>query len=239
MPTPKSTTKRRRVKTKLKTRIAIILDRSGSMGSIRKEAVDVFNEQIKTIRAKSKGMDTRVTLTTFSTVADDPKIFNESASSLKPLRYHDYVCEGMTAMYDAVGTTIDRLMALPEYTDPECSFLVIVISDGEENNSKLFTVNQIAEKIQLVQATKRWTVSYMGANQDLAKISQQLNISIGNTAQWTTSQAGMRGMSASNTSALDTYMNVRSTGVGQVSGFYSDSTSTGPVITDIPPKKKQ
>lgn len=49
-----------------KTHIAIVLDRSGSMSSVRQETIELFNEQVETISEHSeKGGETTVSLVTF------------------------------------------------------------------------------------------------------------------------------------------------------------------------------
>ncbi len=214
---------------KLKNRIAIILDRSGSMGSIRQEAVDAFNQQVEAIKKGSKDMDTKVSLVTFSTFADEPTFFNKNVKNLKPLTLDQYVPDGMTAMYDAVGRTIDSLKALKEANDENTSFLVVIISDGAENNSKQFNASAIAERVKALQDTKRWTFSYMGANQDLAAVSQTLGLHIGNTFSFSTHIPGSySNANIKNGVATANYMNARSIGMTSMNNFYDNkNNSTG------------
>ena len=204
----------------LKTQIAIVLDRSGSMGVCRKETIDAFNEQVKTIRQNSKkGMDTRVSLFTFGTVADEPKFFNEPATSLEELTMEDYVPEGYTAMYDGVGMAITRLNDLKE--DKDTAYLVVIISDGEENNSKEFNAAKIAEKIKSLEATRHWTFTYLGANQDLSQVSKRLNININNTMDFASTGAGVRAAQASVLCATSAYLGARAGGQTNVDNFYA------------------
>ena len=69
--------------------------------------------------------------------------------------------------------TLDRLS---KEEDTGASYLVIIMSDGEENSSIKVSSKELAEKIQKFQATGRWTFTYIGSNQDLSKIQQVLNI---------------------------------------------------------------
>lgn len=220
----------------LKTRIAILLDSSGSMASISREAVDMFNEQVRAIKKGAGEVDTRVSLATFASNANPPVFFNTDVSSLKELDYNQYNPEGGTAMYDSIGAMIESLKALPEANEENTSFLVVIISDGQENASKKFNANQIAELVTGLQNTKRWTFSYLGANQDLTKVSAQLGFHMGNMRSFNASVPGAYAASAVNTAATTGYMNARTKGVKGVTNFY-DQNKDGNNSTGIVPTK--
>lgn len=219
---------------KLKNRIAILLDRSSSMGSIRKEAVEMFNQQIVAIRKNNKRMDTTVSLFTFSTVADEPAVFNRPLKEMKKLKYQDYNPSGSTAMYDSMGLAIDKLTSLPEMTDPNCSFLMIVVTDGEENASRLFNGQRIADRIQLLQKTGKWTFTFCGANIDVEKMGSQLNLHRGNVMSYQASSVGTAFMSASNASGMEGFLRSRACGASAVQSFYdpNQSQTSGTVQPD-------
>ena len=102
------------------------------MEDMRREAIDVFNEQVDNIKTQSKEMDTRVSLITFSSSADNPTLWNRPVSQLRKIDFSDYKPRGMTAMLDTVGYIIKRLNKLDSGHKNE-AFLVIIISDGYEN----------------------------------------------------------------------------------------------------------
>jgi hypothetical protein len=222
-------TKKISVTPKLKTHIAIVLDRSGSMSSIWNETVSGFNNQVRTIRESAKDQDVRVSLVTFSDSARF-EFFDQSVESLKELNSFSgiFPC-GNTAMYDAVGETIERLNKLEDIGDPNTSVLMIIISDGEENQSRHFTSRTLAPLVDAMTKTKRWTFTYMGANQDLTKISEKLNIPYQNTMLFRSTQAGANLGWAQNNMATATYMASRSMGQTQASSFYQGVTN--PQIT--------
>lgn len=211
----------------LKTRIAILLDSSGSMSSIQREAVDMFNEQVRAIKKGAAEVDTRVTLATFASNANTPVFFNTDVANLKELDYNQYVPEGGTAMYDSIGNTIETLKALPESSDENTSFLMVIISDGQENASKKYNASRIAELVKGLQDGKRWTFSYLGANQDLTKVSQQLGFHMGNMQVFASNSAGTREASLVNTVSTSNYMNMRTRGVKGVTNFYDPANGLG------------
>jgi len=208
-------------KGKLKTRIAILLDSSGSMGTLRSEAVAMFNQQIETIKNSSEGIDTKVSFVTFSTTSHEPIFFNENVDKLVPLTLEQYVPGGWTAMYDCVGTTIDSLIKLPEFSDPNCSFLFIIISDGQENYSRLYNAEGIAGRIKVLQSLGRFTFTYLGANQDLSVVSRTLNIPMGNTYTFTSSSAGVGLASSANSVSTANFMRGVAGGQTASTNFYS------------------
>jgi len=213
------------MKKKPKNYITFILDRSGSMQCLKDEAVQAFNQQVETIKKTSKGMTTRVSLVTFSTTPDEPKYWNEPLKSLKKLTLNDYKPEGMTAMLDAVAITVNKLLQLEDANNENVSFLVIVVSDGQENNSKEFGWNNVAKIIQEAKATNRWTFTYLGANQDLGIIQQRLSIDKGNISLFAANKGGyVKGSQAMSAGILG-FSQCRAAGGQSVNNFYSTTTT--------------
>lgn len=116
-------------------------------------------------------------------------LFQEPLGRAYPLSRKTYVPDGMTAMLDAVGGTIDRLECRGKGID-EASVLVCVISDGYENASHRYGYPDVAERIQRLTETGWWTFTYLGSNQDLSQVSAALHIPQGNTASYQATPSG-------------------------------------------------
>jgi len=215
----------------LKNRIAIILDRSWSMDNMRDQAIKMFNEQVDTIIEENEDMDTKVSLVTFTTNVDEPEVWNKPIDSLGKLTKRSYQPDGMTAMYDAVGMTVDKLRALPEADDENCSFLVIVISDGMENASREYSSPMLASRVKKLQDKGNWTFTYLGAEQDLTQVSAATGIKLDNMQVFTASAGGMRGASASNIGGMTKYFNSRKMGATSVSCFYDGKKEADVIAT--------
>jgi hypothetical protein len=210
---------------KLKTHVAIVLDRSGSMSSIWNETVSGFNNQVRTIRETAKDQDVRVTLATFSDTTRF-EFFDQSIESLKELNsFSGIFPSGNTAMYDAVGETIERLNKIEDIGDPNTSVLLIIMSDGEENQSRIFSSRTLAPLVDAMTKTKRWTFTYMGANQDLTKISEKLNIPYQNTMVFRSTVAGANVGWSQNNAATAQYMTSRNMGMTQMDAFYPNQNT--------------
>lgn len=201
--------------------IAIVLDNSGSMESVRDVTISGFNEQVQTIRKNSKEKETFVSFICFNDRVKEI-YFNQEVSSLKEINKDVYVPDGSTAMYDAVGYTINRLVATTDQRE-EDRYLIIIVSDGEENASKDFSAEALAKKISALQNTKKWTFTYMGANQDLSQISKTLKIPKGNLMSYDSTVIGTRDAFKGMSMATANYV---SSGVNSMASFYSKEAET-------------
>ena len=114
----------------------IIVDESGSMSIIRRQAFSGINETLQTVRNMQEqfpGQEQRVTLVTFDSFNTAWHYDNTPARQTKDLAWTDYSPSGGTPLYDAMGMAISKLNAQTSDAD---NVLVTVITDGEENSSK-------------------------------------------------------------------------------------------------------
>ena len=160
----------------MKTRIfnLIIIDESGSMQSIKKEAIDSVNETIQTIRSaqkKHEGQEHYVSLVTFN---DNVKTIYECVAvndvdELTPDTYQPDCC---TALYDAMGISLNSLRKKVADDD---KVLVTVVTDGYENASKEYNGKAIKALVDEFKA-KGWVFAYIGANQDVEAVATTISI---------------------------------------------------------------
>lgn len=76
---------------------------------------------------------------------------------------------GMTALLDAIGHTINRMgnrYSLMEEKDRPSKVILVIMTDGHENNSIQFDRDAIAQMIKHQEEVYSWDVLYLGANQD-------------------------------------------------------------------------
>lgn len=148
------------------TLISVLLDCSGSMARTANDTIGGFNNFLS---EQKKGTDEAHM--TFAQFNSDYKIaFNGMPLSVVPdLTADTYRCGGNTALLDALGRTIDdigaKLSALSESERPE-SVVVVVITDGEENSSKEYTKDRIAEMVKTQTDVYNWQFLFLGANID-------------------------------------------------------------------------
>lgn len=212
-----------------KTKIALVVDRSGSMESVREAAYQAINEQIGTIKRGSKDnkLDTEVLYIQFDDVVE--KVFQKNATALESIGRHQYAPRNSTALRDAVWQAIHTLDNGTE--DTTTSYLIIVISDGYENASKMVTGKVLADKIKQLQNTGSWSFVYMMSNVNLAEFSESVNAPVGNAASWTFNNDGLKLASYNIGAGVSDYLSCRSDTVGgyATSNFMSTGGATGTI----------
>lgn len=161
----------------MKTRVfnLLILDESGSMRSIEKQAVDSVNETLQSVRSAQKKYEDQEHFVSFVTFnSDGIKTVLDRAEALKaeditPDQFNP-ACG--TPLYDAIGQSVTELKKSITEND---KVLVTIITDGYENASKeynLASVKALTEKL----GKEGWTFAYIGANQDAKAVSYSLGI---------------------------------------------------------------
>ena len=162
----------------MKTYISVILDKSGSMESIRTDTIGGFNTFLEDQKKNLTG-EVMFQLTQFDVFVRTGTI--RPLEEVEPLTLQTYTPYGGTALLDAVGMTIEALGRVVKANDKA---IVVVITDGEENSSKAFTNAMIRDSITHFQEGHDWTFMYLGANQDAWKVAQQWNFHRHHTMSW-------------------------------------------------------
>lgn len=148
-----------------RTHIAIVLDRSGSMDSIRDDVVGGFNAFLTSQQA----VEGEATLTLVQFDSQDPYevLFDHAPlDAVRALGPQDFVPRGCTPLLDAVGRTLlaTELWLAQQSADtrPEQTIFV-VITDGQENASREFNLARVRSLIQAKEALG-WQVVFLSAD---------------------------------------------------------------------------
>lgn len=161
----------------MKTRVfnLLILDESGSMSSIEKQAVDSVNETLQSIRSAQKKYEDQEHYVSFVTFNSDgiktvlDRVEAQRAEDITPEQFNPACC---TPLYDAIGNAVTELRRSVADND---KVLVTIITDGYENASREYnqaSIKAMTEKLEKVG----WTFAYIGANQDAMAVSHGLGI---------------------------------------------------------------
>ena len=128
-----------------------------------------------------------VSLVTFN---DDVKTVYECVpvKEIKELTAETYLPNCCTALYDAMGMSLNKLRH--EVTDMD-KVLVTVVTDGYENASREYSGKAIKALVDELK-DKGWIFAYMGANQDVEEVAA--TISITNVLNFETTSAGIQMM---------------------------------------------
>lgn len=168
--------------------IAVLLDRSGSMETIKADTEGGFNAFIDKQRGQSA--DVRVTLAQFDTHYD-VVYANRPIDEVPPL---DLQPRGMTALYDAVGRLITdvgaELAAKPDHERPG-HVVIVVLTDGHENSSREWTHDAVSAAIRRQEGEYSWDFVFLGANMDAVAIGQQLGFAADRSLTYAASGEGV------------------------------------------------
>ena len=156
----------------------IILDESGSMSSIWRQALDGINETLNGIRKTQDEYPSQhqyVSIVTFEgngvrgvkTLRDRIPVEN-----IQNLKDDDYRPGGCTPLYDAMGLSLNYLQHCVRDEDV---VLITIITDGYENSSNEYSGQAIKTLVEKLRE-KGWTFAYIGANQDAVEVAKGLNI---------------------------------------------------------------
>ena len=141
----------------------IIVDESGSMCVIERQALAGMNETIDTVKKMQKmhkDMEQRISLLTFDSGHKTFKYDNVKAESVHRLCGKDYNPCGGTPLYDAIGTAISKLNAQTTERD---NVLVTIITDGEENCSQEYNLKMVKTLIDKMKK-QGWTFTLIGTD---------------------------------------------------------------------------
>ncbi len=215
-----------------KNYFGISRDHSGSMYGIAAPAAADYNELITAIREGSDeyDIDTIVSVVQCGGSGVVRESINSSVNRLKPLTASQYITSGGTPLFDSIGDLIEQLEAVPDYNDPDVSFVIMSITDGAENGSRKWSGNSIAAKIKELQKTDRWTFTFRVPKGEARNLSRY-GIPAGNILEWDTSSAGMQSSTVVTKSAVKSFYAARSVGAQSTGKFYADlSTVTAKEI---------
>ncbi len=157
----------------------IILDESGSMERIKKQALDGVNETIKTIRRAQEEMPCMkqmLTYVTFDSLYGESDVRtvmdNLPVDEVNDVEERSYCPGGGTPLYDAMGISLAKLQTQVQAGEHA---LVTIITDGLENASREYSAKAIKSIVSLLRE-KGWVFVYIGANQDAVEVAREMNI---------------------------------------------------------------
>jgi hypothetical protein len=152
------------------------------MGVVADATISGFNEYVANLK-KDKN-EYRLTLTLFDTEVTILEK-NTPIAKVKKLTREKYMPNGMTSLYDAVCITLAKSKGNKDKN------LVVIMTDGEENSSKEYTVDDMKKAKKELEKGKNWTFVFLGANQDAWITGAKLGMDKGNVATYNNTARGI------------------------------------------------
>jgi hypothetical protein len=149
----------------LGTHIHVLLDRSGSMDSLRDDAIGGFNDFVR----RQREVEGRCTLSLVQFDSQDPQELVIPACDIHEVPLLDaeqFVPRGGTPLLDAMGRSIhdlSRSLALMAASARPDQVVMVVLTDGQENSSREFTRARLARLVHR-QERRGWRFLYLAAD---------------------------------------------------------------------------
>lgn len=153
--------------------IVVILDKSGSMYSMQDDTIGGFNSFLD--EQRKKDVPARITVAMFNQ-AVETKRDRLDMKEMGNLTKEDYVPQGTTALYDAVGNTLSALRTNKEVNADGNKVMVVIITDGMENASKEWTKDMVKKLLTELQDEKGYEVVFLGADIDAMAVGQGIGV---------------------------------------------------------------
>jgi uncharacterized protein YegL len=203
-----------------KVLICFVQDRSGSMSSVWEETLSGFKTYIAHMSADQK-KDSEVSylfsLTTFDTQIDTPclgvPIADVDGDILKK-----FGPRGSTALYDAVGKTLQALDDDKSLTFDKA--IVVIVTDGQENSSREWSKTALHAAIDERIKRGNWTFTYLGTQPETWDDANSLGVGVGASATYNAANAGQTYATMAFASA-----NMARSAQGSSRSFLHDNTS--------------
>lgn len=161
----------------MKTELVFILDKSGSMHGLEQDTIGGFNSMLQ----KQKELDGECRITTvlfdnrYELLHDRIDI-----RAVSPMTEKEYQVGGTTALLDAIGRTVQKLVSVQKNTAKEYRadrVLFVIITDGQENASQEYSSDKVKGLIQLEKEKYGWEFVFLGANIDAVETAGRFGIS--------------------------------------------------------------
>lgn len=169
------------------TQVCAVVDESGSMASAAHETTQGYKDFLGTLQETPA--DVRVSLTIFDSKYRHP-YESEYLARAEGLNHesvnYNPACGGGTALYDALGDAVER----HEKRAVEVRAIVVIITDGEDNESTRFDKAKIARIVKEKEATGRWQFIWLGPTG--SRTAKDIGIQASNTFSLTNGTAGIR-----------------------------------------------
>ena len=179
----------------------LIVDASSSMNPLTKSTISGVNEQIDSIKQLEKEFPNQKYNMSFIHFSDSVTIeyANRQSSALEHISESNYRCSGMTALLDAIGVGVRNLNEKigDKIASGEAAAVVVIITDGEENASREFDGSKVKSMIEELQATNRWTFTFVGANIDSISTASRYGIDVKNVMQFSGDEMSNKKLHAS------------------------------------------
>lgn len=158
------------------TEVVFILDKSGSMAGLETDTIGGYNSMLnKQKKAEGEAFVTTVLFNHHYELLHD----RINVRGISPITEADYEVGGTTALLDAIGFSIQKIINVQKHTSAEeraNQVLFVITTDGMENASREFSPRKIKKMITHQKEKYGWDFMFLGANIDAVSTAAQFGI---------------------------------------------------------------
>lgn len=173
------------------TELIFILDRSGSMGGLESDTIGGYNAMLKK-QMEAEG-SAYITTVLFD---DEYELLHDriNLKGVKPITEKEYFVRGTTALLDAIGKSIQKIVNVQRNTsDDEKAekVLFVITTDGLENASQEYSYTRVRTMIEKQKSRYGWEFIFLGANIDAVSEAEKFGIDSSRAAQFHNDKDGI------------------------------------------------
>ncbi|WP_318509244.1 VWA domain-containing protein [Bacillus sp. T3] len=158
------------------TELVFILDKSGSMAGLEADTIGGYNSMLK----KQQNAEGEAIVTTVLFDHDYELLHDRiNVRGISPITEEDYQVGGTTALLDAIGMTIQKIVNVQKRTSESeraDKVLFVITTDGMENASREYSAAKIKKMVQHQKEKYGWEFIFLGANIDAISTAEQFGI---------------------------------------------------------------
>lgn len=172
------------------TELVFILDRSGSMSGLESDTIGGYNALLQ--KQKKETGEALITTVLFD---DRYELLHDRINlrGIELITEREYFVRGSTALLDAVGKTINKIINVQKHTleaeRPE-HVMFVITTDGMENASREFSYKKLSQMIEHQNNKYGWEFIFLGANIDAVATAKRFGISKDRAADYNADSEG-------------------------------------------------
>jgi uncharacterized protein YegL len=158
------------------TELVCILDKSGSMGGLEDDTIGGYNAMLEKQQAVEG--ECRITTVLFD---HNYELLHDriDIGAVSPISKKEYQVGGSTALIDAIGRTIHKIVKVQRNTAEDYKaekVMFVIITDGEENSSREYSAQRVKGMIEREKEKYGWEFIFLGANIDAVEVAGRYGI---------------------------------------------------------------
>lgn len=174
------------------TELVFILDKSGSMSGLESDTIGGYNAMLS--KQQEENGEAIVTTVLFD---DEYQLLHDrfNINWIKPITSKEYYVGGSTALLDAMGKSIQKIINVQKNTSDDQKadkVLFVITTDGMENSSREYSYGRIKKMIEHQREKYGWEFIFLGANIDAVLTAERFGIAHDRAANYHSDGEGTR-----------------------------------------------